>query len=558
MAYLPQKTYSESDKRERQSVNFINRLLDGTNAYSEIEYGDKRANIDGYIQLLDEDGRINGKLTVQVKTVSPSLEGENKYPCPTSLFAYAERTTDVVFLMAVDHSQQIVLWKYISRPLIKEYCKKDKEKTITLYFDENERLSKENVIETINKWNSLFLKQRSLVANAEEVKDENEKLRRLLINAEAPVFTLPMSDIFKIQRFSDMYNGLLDREFNYIKSYCYPNMWKQGIAIFEYKDTELLYSIYPINYGENSLLIKQLPKDTLEMTQYDMAYHSYVDNKIETNVKKVVKERIANDVKRLFKKPMPVPPYEFHIVEYIREFVHQNRFVLNASRNILKDYVLLKSLIESRFAIHGKIPVVAFLGYNFVHLGLVYDCINYLLNRGYKGDVELYPSKGKYADTGKVSDWFNSESAFKKTQVVINYVFSTYTDFINKNFPIISSSLDMFFNADYVLINLNYSDCPHIIINNFYCTDYSNKQTKTEVEFCLDQQHELYHENPIDSPYHAFKGKTIKYKGKLYDCNSSFCLKSQDVLFSRTCLIDTFYNILKTRLEKYVKEMVIK
>ena len=186
MPFRPKQTYSESDEREQQSIDFINGLLKGTSAYPELKYGEKGANIDGYIQLLDENKCINGKLTVQVKTVSPSIEGKNECPCPTSLFANAERTTDVVFLMAVDHSQ------------------KSKQETITLHFNEIERLSEANIIETINKWNSLFLGQRTLVANAEEVKDENEKLRQLLVSATPPAFSLPVSEVVKIQQFSDM------------------------------------------------------------------------------------------------------------------------------------------------------------------------------------------------------------------------------------------------------------------------------------------------------------------------------------------------------------------
>ena len=171
MPFKPKQTYSESDERERQSIDFINGLLKGSSAYSELKYGEKGANIDGYIQLLDDTRRINGKLTVQVKTISPSEEGKYEYPCPTSLFAYAERTTDVVFLMAVDHRLQIVLWKYISRPLIKANQQKSEQETITIHFDEGERLSKDNILETINKWNSLFFDQRNIVANEEDIKE---------------------------------------------------------------------------------------------------------------------------------------------------------------------------------------------------------------------------------------------------------------------------------------------------------------------------------------------------------------------------------------------------
>lgn len=558
MAFKPKKSYTESDAREQQSIDFINGLLKGTSAYPELRYGEKGANIDGYIQLLDENKCIDGKLTVQVKTVSPCNEGRNEFPCPTSLFAYAERTTDVVFLMAVDHSQKVVLWKYISRPLINESRHKEEQETITLHFDDTERLTTANVTETIIKWNSLFLQQRDLIANAEDVKDENEKLRKQLVTVEAPAFTIPMAEVVKIQRFSDIYNSLLDRELNYVKKFCYPNSWKQGIAIFDYQDTELLYTLYSINYGENSLLIKQLPKDTIEKTRYNIACHSYVDNKIKNNIPILVKEKITADVKKVFNKPRPVPPYENYIIEYVRDFVFQNHIALGVSTKVAKDYIALKSIIERHFSSLGKIPIVAFLGYNFVHIGLVYDCINYLLNRGYKGDVELYPPKGKYGNTGLVSDWFTPETAFTKTKIVFRYVYATYTDFIKKNFPYIKDEVDMYFNADYVLVNLNYDGSwPTLTINNFYCTDKISSKNDIKVEFSLGQEHQLYKDYPIIHPHRTFIGKTVKYNGQTYECNRSSGFDPHKFLFGRTCFIDTFYEVFKTRLEQYVKDLQI-
>ena len=557
MAFKPKKSYTESDAREQQSIDFINGLLKGTSAYPQLRYGEKEANIDGYIQLLDENKCIDGKLTVQVKTVSPYNEGRNEFPCPTSLFAYAERTTDVVFLMAVDHSQKVVLWKYISRPLINENRHKEEQETITLHFDDTEKLTTENVTETIIKWSSLFLQQRDLIANAEDVKDENEKLRKQLVTVEAFAFTIPMTEIVKIQRFSDTYNSLLDRELNYVKKFCYPNSWKQGIAIFDYQDTELLYTLYSINYGENGLLIKQLPKDTIERTKYNIACHSYVDNKIKNNIPTLVKEKITDDVKKVFGKPRPVPPYENYIIEYVRDFVFQNHIALGVSTKVAKNYIALKSIIERHFSSLGKIPVVAFLGYNFVHLGLVYDCINYLLNRGYKGDVELYPPKGKYANTGLVSDWFNSETAFIKTKIVFRYVYATYTDFIKKNFPYINDELDMYYNADYVLVNLNYDGSwPILTINNFYCTNNIGSKNDIKVEFSLGQEHQFYKDYPIH-PHRTFIGKTVEYNGQTYECNRSSGFDPHKFLFGRTCFIDTFYEVFKTRLEQYVKDLQI-
>lgn len=558
MAFKPNRSYTESDAREQQSIDFINRLLRGTSALPELKYGEKGPNIDGYIQLLDENKCINGKLTIQVKTVSPSNEGKNEFPCPTSLFAYAERTIDVVFLMAVDHSQQTVLWKYISRPLINENRNKENQLTITLHFDDTEKLTKDNITETITRWNLLFLQQRDLIVGAKEIQDENEKLRHQLVSVEAPKFTIPQSEVVKIQKFSDAYNDLLDREFKYIKTCCYPNSWKQGIAIFNYQDKELLYSLYSINYGENSLLIKQLPKGTIQTTKYNIACHCCIENPIKDNTYALVKERITDDVKKLFSDTKIVPPYENYIIEYIREFVLQNYRALDVSTKIVNDYSALKAVIEQYFASIDRIPATVFFGARRVHIRNIYDCINYLLNRGYKGDIELYPPKGKYGETGLVSDWFNPETAFEKMEIIFRYVHATYTDFIKKNFPYIYEELDMYYNADYVLVNLNYKDLPTLTINHFYCTDNVDCKNDVKVEFCLGEKHELYKQKSCaDDSYCFFTGQTIQYNGKTYQCIRTSSIDANKYLFNHTCFIDTFYEVFKERLEQYVEDLQV-
>ena len=551
MSFKPKQSYSESDEREKQSVDFINGLLKGTCAYSKLKCGDKEANIDSYIELLDEDRCIDGKLTVQVKTVSPCNEWKDEFPCPTSLFAYAERTLDVVFLMAVDHGQKVVLWKYISRSLINENRHKADQETITLHFDDTEKLNERNVTETIAKWKSLFLQQRNLIVEAEDLKGENENLRYQLVSAEAPTFTIPNTEVEKIQRFSDAYNRLLDRELCYIKKCCYPDSWKQGIAIFDYQDTILFYALYPIKYGENSLLLKQLPKDIIGNARYETLYLSYVDNKIKDNkLQELVKERISDNIKKVLNKTRITPAYENYIIEYVRDFVYQNHYILNFSLEIVNDYNALKNKIEQCLDNIDHAHVIPFHGY---YLRIVSDCINYLLNRGYKGDVELYPPQGKYS----VSDSFSAEIAAKKIEIIFSYVYATYTDFIEKNFPYIKDKLDMYDNADYVLINLNYTGGQTLTIYNFYCIDKTNCNN-TKVEFSLEQQHKLYeYANHSAHSLFAFKGKTIQYNGQTYKYYSSRTFSAHKFLNRQTCFIDTFHEVFKAKLEQYVKDLQI-
>ena len=115
----------------------------------------------------------------------------------------------------------------------------------------------------------------------------------------------------------------------------------------------------------------------------------------------------------------------------------------------------------------------------------------------------------------------------------------------------------MYYNADYVLINLNYDKWPRLTISYFYCTDPKGSKNGTTVEFSLGQEHQLYKEYPPQSPLFPFLGKTLTYEGRTYECAKTGGFDSHKYLFNKTCLIDTFCEVFKERLEEYVKDMQI-
>lgn len=481
-------------------------------------------------------------MTVQVKTVSPSIEGKFLFPCPTSLFAYAERTLDVVLLMAVDHSEQLVLWKYISRKLIHDNLQKQEQETITIHFNSEERLSVSNVKITINKWKTLFLLQRNIIECVDDIKAENEKLRQQLVHAEFSNFTIQKNNVIEIQKFSDTYNNLLDVELNYVKRICYPSVWKRGVALFTTPNNELRYALYSIKYGENSLLLKQLNRDDIKFTKFDTLFFLY-----NSNIYAIVKKIISTDIAQMFKNFRSIPQYDNYVIEYLQETIFYYSYVLELPMYILKDYNALKNVIAQRIAYKKGNRSNC----KNVNLELLYECTEYLLNRGYDGYVELYPRQGDYGETGTCSDSFTPELAFQKTKIVFQYVYATYMDFIKNNFPLIMNELDMYFKADFVLVNLEYAtEWPYISIYYFYCIDGTKGNNKTKVEFSLHKQHELFNRYPI-----FLVEKCISYNGHTYECTKSNGIDIHKVLFGKTCLIDTFYEIFKTRLEHYVNSM---
>ena len=228
---------------------------------------------------------------------------------------------------------------------------------------------------------------------------------------------------------------------------------------------------------------------------------------------------------------------------------------------LLKDYNTLRNILLKPYIKNGKltsIPTVVFFGYKPVQFGLIIDFLSYLLRKGYKGEIQMYPPFGKYGNTGFVRDWYNSQQAFIKVKSIINYIAVTYTDFIEKNFRLIKKELDFFYNAKYVLINLSYiDDSTNWPLLTFLCFEGPINDKPTTIEYILngDNQYSL----DLSTRFLSTNiGKKINLDGVEYECTSMFSLDTHDVIFSKTCLNDTFRSIFKSRMQSYLKNCLFK
>ncbi len=164
----PSKTLYPSRDLDKKSIRLIEDLLDGDLAEtSSIQVGGDEPNIDGYISLLDKEGRIIAKITVQVK----HLQSEHTYyDIPTSLLGYAERIKgEVVLLLTCDTVQKIIYWKYISNSFIQECCQKVRQqKTYRYHFKDDESCHSDNVTETLEQWNHIYRQKIAAIQTEKE------------------------------------------------------------------------------------------------------------------------------------------------------------------------------------------------------------------------------------------------------------------------------------------------------------------------------------------------------------------------------------------------------
>ena len=121
--FKPRRVTDSNDQKDEKSDLCIRRLFVDSQAIAhEIKCHDKSSNIDGYIQLVDNEKRPVGKLVVQAKTYKSKYKGKNKAEIPAYFVAYTMRMrNEVCIFFSVDATDNKIYWKYISDDYIRHF-----------------------------------------------------------------------------------------------------------------------------------------------------------------------------------------------------------------------------------------------------------------------------------------------------------------------------------------------------------------------------------------------------------------------------------------------------
>ena len=552
MSFKVKVSIDANGVKEERSVLFIRTLLLGRTK-NNIDIGTTQSNIDGYIELLDSSNRISGKMTVQVKTVSKRDEGLNKYPCPTSLFAYAETTTDNVFLLAVDHSQDKVLYKHISPKLLKENRDKEQQETITLHFSQNEELRKDNIETVLKDWLSVCSSRVYCLTHGEAILEENCELKSYLLNMPKMATDLRPHDIQEIQNFIDTYNKSLESDFRYIKSILFPNVWKRGIAVYTYSDSSLEYSLYNVNVGELVAPIVQLPKCSIFEIKHDHDYASFscTENKLKENPNLYSISIIKRHVEDFIKKRKIIPLDESFLIEYIHEFIEANWRHLHLKKYSELNVCSLIQHFQSKYPYIDKMPVHIVSGGKSLYVNTVYDAIKLLSKMGYTTIPYPYPAKGSYGNTGMVYDFYSPTTALEKSQIVIINTIRAYQNFIQSEFPSLANDLDAFYGGNLISVLVDYSDPGHKFIFHihYFRSIIPSNEKVVIIEDISDSK--MLKENNLSSARDLFRKEPVIFNGQKFSCFRGGGLNDMTILFGKYNCLTYFYELLETHFNDY-------
>ena len=156
---LKKSTY-KSDELDYGSILLLQNLFFKCGVKERLERGGNLPMIDGYLELLNNDGVMEAKITVQVKhlTCHPT-ESDAYYDIPNEVFAYANLNKgEVVIFVACDTNNKTFYWRYIDSNAIQSFINLPNEcqQTQRYHFAQSEKCDETCISQTLVSWKKIF------------------------------------------------------------------------------------------------------------------------------------------------------------------------------------------------------------------------------------------------------------------------------------------------------------------------------------------------------------------------------------------------------------------
>ena len=123
MVIKPSRSLYSSKILDEDSISLIKDIFKHKSVdCSQLQIGGTLADIDGYLELCDEEGRSIAKLTVQVKHITIAEDARNIcYDVPISLYGYCKvHKGEVVIFIACDTKNERFFWMHINNSDVDE------------------------------------------------------------------------------------------------------------------------------------------------------------------------------------------------------------------------------------------------------------------------------------------------------------------------------------------------------------------------------------------------------------------------------------------------------
>jgi hypothetical protein len=480
--------------KEKGSVKWLDSLFNRPEIKTYFNIEDKKPNIDGTFEILT-NSRFDGRFEVQIKTYNEKTsKNKPQYQCDVKLLFYALRNRlSCIILFVVDISNNKAYWKYLNETYIIGLEIDEDQKSVTIKFTEEEYVDEDNFSQCLKKWHSHYrVKNYGIFfddCNIEDTKKKVEEVQRYFENIRFSSLEKP--DIICIQKFIDRFNTLLDGDFNFIKRFFYPEMWKLGIAIGTYSNTSLSYVLYPVFWGMNDLIIKSIKlqnfSDVDRSLGYDflMAVINKSQNPIISDGPDIIMDHINEKIKEIIeRKKFLFLTNEIateHIYDALQEHYRTWKIEYQESIDleVLREYLVLKY----PDSINANIVYVG--SQSNSNLKTVYQSVTYLLNNNIQKISRIFPLMPKETDVTF------EDRLFHKFQIVFSLMPTTFDAYLYYAFPSLKTRITFWDSYDLIAINFVKNK------NNYFITIHSFRRmdgasAQPQLIITKDFKHELY------------------------------------------------------------------
>jgi len=540
---------------ENTSVKWLDYLFNREGIKANFKTEDKNPDIDGTFEIL-ENSRFNGRLEVQIKTYNAKASrNKPQYPCDTKVLYYAlKNRISCVLLFVVDSKNKKAYWKYLSKSYIEGLNLSEKQGKSTIKFNENEYVDESNFNLCVVKWQAHYsTKNNGIFFEDCEIEESRNKRDQLLKHLENIDFsTLKKEDIVCIQKFIDRFNYLLDGDYNFIKRFYYPEMWKMGIGIGTFTSKSLVYILYPILWGSTDLIVKKANIDTLSWWNYTdqdnclMSSSNGSNNPIVDNTTDIIMKYINRNIKDLLENKK----FLFLTPEVATEYIYDtlkdkySSWKIDYNNNI--DLINLKETFESKYATEIRKKSLPIYTRGQSNISTFHYCIEYLLNNDFKEINRLYPTEpNRSGDSYFIY-------LFAKMEVVFSLLPDLFDAYVYYAFPTLKSKITFWDGVDLLSVNLMVYDNGESSIEILHFKRIDGTTVKPFMIFTRNIEHELY------SQYHKEENKDLSIFEIKYCYNGvDYKLKSREFTHSnlnrKYAIHKELYKYLGKRFDDYLR-----
>lgn len=590
-------SHPQSNFIDKQSVSLIESILTThARVMPDLSTIDKWPNIDGHMDIQDENGDIVGPLTVQVKTL-PGNHGM-KLSCPVSFLSYCEQIESCL-LLGADNNSKKIYWLYLDKTSLKDIDYRSNKLTKTIYFDKSQCLS-EGEKAYIDAWTLIVENNKRKIQGYDDLRGEYDTLRE---NANELVGIVDDKHI-RVHQFLDELNRCYDHNFPTTKRFFYSDTWKLGIAYEEYKTDSLTYTLFPVSWDENDVQIKKVDAKFAEESQdrgLGFTGH-FAENPIDTRPVEYAKKVAGSKAQKLvqarlldhtgneilareivfafmdrfyeqmgFSGPLDEYGIQFilhgfynylplwldeayslmskenrnNIVEQLRRSDYYDLDVIGQLKP--EEHTLIQKKVSDRI---GKSTVSLSIASRGIDAGVFLEALRHLkdsnipVKRVYrKADFARLEGRG-----GFVWDIFSEEDADSNMRIILDNLETVYNTIIEKNFPGIKDELSLLGDASEIAV---YYDPKETLSTPRFGPTYRKYHLK-HLASTPRRAYRVIDKSEMEGLEKAMRDRDTRNTGETRLLIASH--GRLDFLYSKTPLMNAAYELLEDKLKKYLSD----